>query len=102
MSERPPERPSPEKLDPEKLDKEERIRLGIEVGGVFSPAAPINERRLFAGRTQQVRRVIDAINQRGQPVLIFGERGVGKTSMANVLRDFLEAARTEPPGAPVL
>ena len=33
--------------------------------------------------------VIDAINQQGQHALIYGERGVGKTSLANVVSAFL-------------
>ncbi len=71
---------------------EEQTKLGLEVGRVFSPAAPIDEVALFAGRTQQLRDVIDSINQRGQHAIIFGERGVGKTSLANVLSDYLETA----------
>lgn len=71
---------------PEKPDRELRA---LEAGRVFTPAAPINERDLFAGRRDQIRRVIDAINQRGQHVIIFGERGVGKTSLANVLTEFV-------------
>lgn len=77
------------------LTREEQNRLGLEVGRVFSPAAPIDERALFAGRTDQLRDVIDAVNQRGQHAMIFGERGVGKTSLANVLSDFLQAAGEE-------
>ena len=37
---------------------------------------------------RQIRQVVDAINQNGQSVLIYGERGVGKTSLANVIDDF--------------
>ncbi len=33
----------------------------------------------------QLRRVSDAINQDGQHVVIFGERGVGKTSLSNIV-----------------
>ena len=73
------------------LKKKERERLAVRVGKAFSPAAPIDQRRLFAGRTEQLRQVIDAINQKGQHAIIFGERGVGKTSLANVLSDFLHA-----------
>jgi len=84
------------------LEAEERSKLGLLAGTVFTPAAPINKRTLFAGRTEHVRRVIDAINQRGQHVVIFGERGVGKTSMANVLSDFLQVVPTEPAGGKVI
>ena len=44
--------------------------------------------RLPCGRMPQIRKVIDAINQAGQSVLIYGERGVGKTSLANVIDEF--------------
>src|SRR5262245_47987345 len=72
-----------EPVEPTKIDKM------FEVGRVFTPTAPIDERSLFAGRDSQVRRVVDAINQKGQHAIIFGERGVGKTSLANVLSSFL-------------
>jgi energy-coupling factor transporter ATP-binding protein EcfA2 len=43
---------------------------------------------LFAGREGQVGDVVDAVVQRGRHVALYGERGVGKTSLANVLADF--------------
>ena len=70
-------------------DDDER-RLHNSASKAFTPAAPVNGISLFAGRKEQVRRVIDAINQIGQHAIIYGERGVGKTSLSNVLRDFLE------------
>ena len=60
----------------------------ILVGQVFNPNTPVSERDLFSGRTEQIRRVLDVIFQKGQHAIIFGERGVGKTSLANVLKDF--------------
>jgi len=74
------------------MNDSERVNLDHAIGSVFTPAAPIDERALFAGRNAEVRQVIDAINQRGQHVIIFGERGVGKTSLANVLTAFLRSA----------
>ncbi len=71
------------------LTPKDKERLALEVSEVFTPAAPINEKDLFAGRRDQLRRVIDAVNQRGQHAIIFGERGVGKTSLANVLAGFV-------------
>jgi ABC-type lipoprotein export system ATPase subunit len=44
---------------------------------------------LLAGRDKQIALVIDAVNQKGQHVIICGERGVGKTSLFNVLKSFL-------------
>ena len=59
--------------------------LGFKIGTVFRPATPVNRQDLFAGRKGQIRKVIDTINQPGQHALLFGERGVGKTSLANML-----------------
>ncbi len=69
----------------------DKARLRFEVGQIFNPSAPINEKELFAGRTEQLNAVIDAVSQRGQHAVIFGERGVGKTSLATVLSSFLES-----------
>lgn len=68
---------------------ERAFDLGLQAGAVFTPNAPIDELSLFAGRMPQVQRVVDAINQKGQHAILFGERGVGKTSLANVLRSFV-------------
>jgi hypothetical protein len=70
-------------------------QLSFEAGSVFTPGAPINERDLFAGRLVQVRQILKAISQRGYHAVLFGERGVGKTSLSNVLADFLMDAGKE-------
>jgi len=71
------------------LTRERGDELSLEASKVFTPAAPIDDRTLFAGRRKEVRSVIDAINQKGQHAIIFGDRGVGKTSLSNVLTSFL-------------
>jgi Cdc6-like AAA superfamily ATPase len=63
--------------------------LSFQTGSVFTPGAPINERDLFAGRTEQVEKIIDAVSQRGCHALLYGERGVGKTSLSNMIPAFL-------------
>src|SRR5690606_4217341 len=63
----------------------------LRVSKVFTPTAPVDEKALVAGRRHQLKRVIDAVNQKGQHAVIHGERGVGKTSLANVLASFLPA-----------
>lgn len=68
-------------------DPERYLRLGR----VFSPAAPIDRLNLFAGRMQQMAAVMDAISQRGRHAMLFGERGVGKTSLASVMREYFES-----------
>lgn len=51
---------------------------------LFSPGAPIDERTLLAGRKPQIEKLLDAVLQRGQHAILYGERGVGKSSLANV------------------
>lgn len=70
----------------------DKFELETQAARVFTPAAPVSEADLFAGRMPQLRKVIDTIIQRGQHAVIFGERGVGKTSLANVLAFRLEFA----------
>ena len=71
---------------PDKVSRE--IRLGM----VFTPSAPVNRLTLLAGRTSQRRALLDAVLQRGRHAVLFGERGVGKTSLASVLHELLESA----------
>jgi Cdc6-like AAA superfamily ATPase len=59
--------------------------LWREVTDAFSPGAPIQERDLFAGRAPELQALTDAVQQRGRHAVLFGERGVGKTSLANIL-----------------
>lgn len=54
---------------------------------LFTPHGPIDEDALFAGRFEITSNVIDIIFQRGCHAIIYGERGVGKTSFANIVRD---------------
>jgi Cdc6-like AAA superfamily ATPase len=49
----------------------------------FSPGAPIDALNLLAGRQTQIERMIETVMQRGQHAILYGERGVGKSSLAN-------------------
>ena len=49
----------------------------------FSPGAPIDELDLLAGRKAQIDQMIDTVMQRGQHCILYGERGTGKSSLAN-------------------
>lgn len=52
---------------------------------VFSPSTPIKERDFFFGRKTQLDKIAEAINTDGQHAILYGERGVGKTSFANIM-----------------
>ncbi|KAA3441675.1 hypothetical protein C7I87_34310 [Mesorhizobium sp. SARCC-RB16n] len=66
------------------LTDEDWSAKSYEASLLFSPSAPINETDLFAGRGSQIRKILEAVTERGKHVVLFGERGVGKTSLAGV------------------
>jgi len=60
--------------------------LGLKAGKVFVPSAPVDQKQLFAGRIKQLQALIDAINAQGQHAIVYGERGVGKTSLVSIFQ----------------
>jgi Cdc6-like AAA superfamily ATPase len=66
-------------------------RLSI-LGTVFTPAAPIDDEDLFRGRIEQLDMVIQSILRVGQHSIVYGDRGVGKTSLVNVVEPILQKA----------
>ena len=74
------------------MDADTRFQFLAKIDQAFSPFAPINEARFFAGRSAQRSQVVDAILATGRHAVLFGERGVGKTSLANMLKEWLGQA----------
>lgn len=66
-----------------------KIHKLIRVSQTFTPSAPISRRDLFAGRGDQILRVATALVSPGRQVALYGERGVGKTSLANVIEELM-------------
>lgn len=61
----------------------------FEANQLFTPSAPIAVAELFAGRQTQVAKIVDAIGERGRHVILYGERGVGKSSLAQIVPFFI-------------
>lgn len=70
--------------DREQHPDHEFLTLVSKINRVFRPSAPINDRDLFAGRIRQMQELVDIVTSPGQHAVIYGERGVGKTSLAAV------------------
>jgi Cdc6-like AAA superfamily ATPase len=70
-------------------DEGEWRELYYLLGSTFSPHQPINEKDLFVGRIELVAKVLDTTFQAGKHVALFGDRGVGKSSLANSIRSTL-------------
>lgn len=74
------------------MNTAEQMSLKVKICEVFRPGAPIDKYELFAGRMNQVSDVVTATVQPGRHVIMFGERGVGKTSLAKVISEVLSNA----------
>lgn len=69
--------------DPFGIRSEERIDdSGIRK--IFTPHRPIDSIEHFFGRQEEVRGLISQMNTPGQHSLLFGDRGIGKSSLATV------------------
>ncbi len=64
-----------------------------QVSQAFTPSAPIDDVRLFADRPDEVLACIEAFFQKGRHIALYGERGVGKTSLANVVPKIISNAQ---------
>lgn len=67
------------------------IRLRLRTA--FTPARPVTDWRVFAGRTEILNALIRAIEESQLHVVLYGERGVGKTSILNILAQSARDAR---------
>jgi DNA polymerase III delta prime subunit len=66
--------------------------LRHEVLETFTPGPPINDVAEFSGRKATIQRLQDIAVERARHAIIFGERGVGKTSLANIFYKDLNTA----------
>lgn len=65
--------------------KEDWGALRFEAGQLFTPSTPIAIAELFSGRKKEIGQLIEAIAERGRHAMVYGERGVGKTSLSQVV-----------------
>jgi Cdc6-like AAA superfamily ATPase len=83
------------------MDAVDKIVKLTRIGSAFSPGAPIDRKTLFAGRLEQLRDAVTAVTQRGQHVVIYGERGVGKTSLVNIVLEVFGDQVNKPSCGPI-
>lgn len=70
------------------LGRENLIKKS-NVRNIFTPHQPVHSIKLFFGRQTLISKLIEQINTPGQHALLYGERGVGKSSLANVTASLL-------------
>jgi DNA replication protein DnaC len=59
----------------------------MDIVQLFSPTQPVREADLFVGRTVHIQKVTEGMLQAGQHLVLYGERGVGKTSLMNIIQN---------------
>src|SRR4051812_15646704 len=74
------------------LDETELLERMTLVAEAFRPSAPIDRRALFSGRTDQIAELFSVVQQPGAHAVVYGERGVGKTSLAAVTAELLASS----------
>jgi hypothetical protein len=74
--------------DPFGLAREAKIGRS-KIRTIFTPHTPIRSLDLFFGRQKEVGALIEHLNTPGQHALLFGDRGVGKSSLANIASELL-------------
>lgn len=62
---------------------EDWVMLEFDIAGLFD-GAPVDEEDLFAGRIDEVLKMLRTVMEKSRHVVLFGERGVGKTSLSNI------------------
>ena len=68
-------------------------RMRMKLLESFTPSQPVSDRRRFAGRIDVLGSVIRAIEEQRLHVVVYGERGLGKTSVMHVLTQAAREAR---------
>lgn len=56
---------------------------------LFTPSSPVSTTELFAGRASEIEKLAEAVAERGRHAILYGEPGVGKTSLAKLLQFFI-------------
>ncbi|OAN66847.1 ATP-binding protein [Sphingomonas sp. TDK1] len=74
-------------LDRRREERREITRARFALATFLTPTQPVADRASFAGRLGVLARLISAIESQRSHVVLYGERGIGKTSLLHVLAD---------------
>jgi Cdc6-like AAA superfamily ATPase len=74
-------------FDYEPKTNEDWLVKEFEIDQLFTPSTPIDLKDYFSGRKTQINDLLEAVRERGQHAVLYGERGVGKSSLSKVFKD---------------
>lgn len=69
----------------------ERARFRLR--SAFTPSQPVRSARMFAGRMEVLKTLIRSIEDQQLHVILYGDRGIGKTSLLHILAQLAREAR---------
>jgi Cdc6-like AAA superfamily ATPase len=75
----------------EETDRFAEARLRLRAA--YTPSQPVLDRSMFAGRTQVLSTLIRSIEDERLHTIVYGERGIGKTSLMHVIAQAARDAR---------
>lgn len=67
--------------------------MRLKLRNAFTPSTPVSDRRRFAGRNAVLNSIIGALEEQRLHVIVYGDRGIGKTSLLHVLGQAAREAR---------
>lgn len=70
---------------PNRLDADAYLRLIKQAREVFTPFTPVQLVEFFQGRLPIINQVAQELDTPGRHVILYGDRGVGKTSLAGLI-----------------
>lgn len=68
-------------------------RVRFHLRNAFTPSQPVLSNRMFAGRTEVLKTLIRSIEDQRLHVVLYGDRGIGKTSLLHILAQLARDAR---------
>lgn len=74
------------------LGRSDTERARLLVRDAFTPSQPVNDHTMFAGRRALLEELIVAIEDQRLHFVLYGDRGIGKTSILRVLTKLAEEA----------
>ena len=80
-----------DQLDRRRSDHFTKLRMQLR--SAFTPSQPVSQRRMFAGRVELFETMITSIEDQRLHLVIYGERGIGKTSLLHMLAQAAREAR---------
>jgi predicted component of type VI protein secretion system len=67
--------------------------MRAKIRRAFTPSQPVADSRMFAGRQAILRTIISSIEDQRLHLVLYGERGIGKTSLLHMLAQAAHEAR---------